>query len=152
MNYICSQNFFYMPIIDLYESGDHRRDLAHFATLASLAAIDGEINPQEKAVLDRLAHKLNISNSEYEEILKKENKYPIETATDKEKRLERLFDFFKIIFADHDMDDAERKMIEKYAIGLGFPQNKASYIIERSIAIFRGKFTFEEYQYLVEKK
>ena len=50
-----------MPILDLYEHGDHRKNLAHFATLASLASVDGEINPKEKAVLDKFAFKLNIT-------------------------------------------------------------------------------------------
>ena len=33
-----------MPILDLYEHGEQKRNLAHFATLASLAAVDGEIS------------------------------------------------------------------------------------------------------------
>ena len=33
-----------MPIVDLYEHSDQKHNLAHFATLASLAAVDGEIN------------------------------------------------------------------------------------------------------------
>ena len=140
-----------MPIIDLYEQGDHRRNLAHFATLASLAASDGEINPEEKAALDKFAFKLNITENEYREVMKKENKYPIETPHSGEKRLRRLFDFFQIIFSDHIIDDIERDMVEKYAIGLGFPPKKSAEIIEKSEAIFTGKIAFEDYYYLMKK-
>ncbi|RNC92003.1 MAG: TerB family tellurite resistance protein [Allomuricauda sp.] len=140
-----------MPIIDLYEAGSHRRNLAHFATLASLAAIDGEINAEEKKVLDKFAHKLDISKAEYKEIMKKENKYPIETPHSGEKRLKRLFDFFQIIFSDNEIDEVERSMVEKYAIGLGFPTKKSTAIIEKSIAIFTGKISFDDYHYLMEK-
>ena len=140
-----------MPIVDWYEHGEKRKELAHFATLCTLAAVDGEINPSEKAILDRFAFKLNISDVEYKEIMKKENKYPIQTSHSSEKRLKRLFDFFQIIFSDNEMDEVERQMIEKYAIGLGFPVKKATEIIEKSVKIFTGKIAFEDYQYLMEK-
>jgi len=122
-----------------------------FATLASLAAIDGEINADEKEVLDRFAFKLGISEAEYKDILKKENKYPIETPHSLEKRLERLFNFFQIIFADNIIDDHEMSMVKKYAIGLGFMPDKANQIIEKSVAIFTGKIPFEDYFELMQK-
>ncbi|MBO0323809.1 TerB family tellurite resistance protein [Muricauda sp. CAU 1633] len=141
-----------MPILDLYEHGDHRKNLAHFATLASLAAIDGEINPKEKAILEKFAFKLNISEDEFKEVMKKENKYPIETPHSGEKRYKRLFEFFQIIFSDHEIDDEERFMVEKYAIGLGFPPKLASQIIDKSIAIFTGRIDFEDYHEIVTRK
>jgi uncharacterized tellurite resistance protein B-like protein len=141
-----------MPILDLYEHGDHRKNLAHFATLATLAAVDGEINPEEKAILDKFAFKLNITEAEYKEVMKRENKYPIETPHSGEKRYQRLFEFFQIIFSDHEIDAQERKIVEKYAIGLGFPPNIASQIIEKSIAIFTGRIDFEDYHRIMQKE
>jgi len=41
-----------MPIIDLYKHSESQKNLAHFAAMASLAAVDGEINPEEKQILD----------------------------------------------------------------------------------------------------
>lgn len=79
-----------MPILDLYAHSEKRSNLAHFAAIASIAAVDGEINPKEKKVIDRFAIKLDISGEEYKEVMKKENKYPIEAPYSSEKRLERL--------------------------------------------------------------
>ncbi|WP_375323346.1 TerB family tellurite resistance protein [Flagellimonas sp. GZD32] len=140
-----------MPILDLYEHGDHRKNLAHFATLASLAAIDGEINPEEKAVLQKFAFKLNITDAEFKEVMKKDNKYPIETPHSGEKRYKRLFEFFQIIFIDHGIEKEERLLVEKYAVGLGFSPKKASEIVDKSIAIFTGKIPFEDYHELVTR-
>ena len=140
-----------MPILDLYNHGEKRRNLAHFASIATLAAVDGAVNPQEKALLDRFAHKLNITEQEFKEVMKKENKYPIEPSNSSEKRLERLFDLFKIIFADNEVEDEEMGLLKKYAIGLGYPEGKADEIIEKSIAIFMGKINFEDYLYLLNK-
>ena len=140
-----------MPILDLYEHGEQRRNLAHFATLASLAAVDGEISPEEKAILDRFAFKLNITDEEYKEVMKESNQYPIETPHSSERRLKRLFDFFQIAFADHDIDADQKSLIQKYAIGLGYAPKDAEKMIERSFDIFCGRISFENYQYLLEE-
>lgn len=140
-----------MSFADLYTSGEHRKNLAHFAALATLASVDGEISAEEKELLDRFARKLDITKSEYEEVLKKENKYPIDATNDSEKRLERLFDLLRIVYSDHKIDDEEMVMLKRYAIGMGFTNETADKIIKRSVAIFGGKIDFEDYLYLVKK-
>ncbi len=138
-----------MSFVDLYSSSEHRRNLAHFAAIASLAAVDGEVGKEEKVLLDRFADKLDITPEEYKTVMKKENKYPIDPPISSEHRLERLFDLFQIIFADHDIDEPELMLVKKYAIGLGFTNERADAVIERSIAIFKGRISFEDYLYLL---
>ncbi len=140
-----------MPIVDLYRHSAKRKNLAHFATLASLAAVDGEINKQEKAVIDRFAHKLDITDAEYKEVMKKSNRYPIDPSNSLKERYERLFDLFRIIYADHQLDNDEMGLLKKYALGLGFPTSKADRIIEKSVAIFTGRIHFEDYLYLMKQ-
>lgn len=140
-----------MPILDLYKHREKRQNLAHFASLASLAAVDGEINPEEKAVLDRFADKLNITTQEYKEVMKKENKYPIMPYNSQEERLERLYDLFSLIFADHSIDHEEMVMLKRYALGLGFTSEQANKVIEKSVAIFSGRINFEAYKYLLDQ-
>lgn len=140
-----------MGFSDLYTSGEHRRNLAHFAAIATLASVDGEISDKEKKMLDSFANKLDITDSEYEQVMRRENKYPIDPPNSAEKRLERLFDLFRIIFSDHDIDIEEMVLLKKYAIGLGFSSDKADDIIQRSVVIFSGRIEFEEYLYLLKK-
>ncbi|HZJ21417.1 MAG TPA: TerB family tellurite resistance protein [Pricia sp.] len=140
-----------MGFSDLYTSGEHRRNLAHFAALATLASVDGEISGNEKKMLDSFAGKLDITDSEYEEVMRKENKYPIDPPNSAERRLERLFDLFRIIFSDHEIDIEEMVLLKKYAIGLGFSSDKADDIIQRSVAIFSGRIDFEDYLYLLKR-
>ncbi len=148
---IFAQNSEQMPILDLYGHSEKRRNLAHFASIATLAAVDGEVNPHEKHLLDNFAHKLNITEAEYKEVMKKENKYPIEPPNGSKERLERLFDLFRIIFADNEIEDEEMALLKKYAIGLGYPSSKADRIIEKSVAIFSGRIDFEDYLYLLNQ-
>lgn len=140
-----------MPILDLYYHSEQKTNLAHFAAIASLAAVDGEVTPREKAILDRFAHKLDISEEEYKEVMKKSNKYPIEPQNDAEKRLERLYDLFRMIFADHKIDNEEMAMLKKYAIGIGFPVKKVDRLLEISVAIFSGRIGFDDYMLLLVK-
>lgn len=139
-----------MAIADLYGTGEHKTNLAHFASIASLAAADGDIGIEEKHLLDRFANKLDITDAEYKEVMRKGNKYPIDPPVGREMRLERLYDLFKIIFADHFIEDEEMVMIKKYAIGLGFSSEKADRVIEKSVAIFSGRIDFDDYLYLLK--
>lgn len=139
-----------MSFIDLYGNPAHSKNVAHFAAMATLAASDGEINEEEKTMLDRFAKKLDISEKEYEEVMDPKKKFPIQPPSNSEKRLERLYDLFRIIFADHIIDDEEMVLLKKYAIGLGFSNESANKVIERSIAIFSGKIDFDDYLHLLK--
>ncbi|MEB8327963.1 TerB family tellurite resistance protein [Flavobacteriaceae bacterium KMM 6897] len=139
-----------MSFVDLYGNSEHRKNVAHFAAIATLAAVDGEVNPEEEELLIRFAQKLDITELEYKEIMSKPTTYPIDPPTSSERRLERLFDLFRIIFVDHMIDDDERILIKKYAIGLGYTTEAANKIITRSINIFGGQIDFEDYVYLVK--
>lgn len=141
-----------MPIKDLYDHSEKRNNLAHFAAIASLAAVDGEINPKEQKVIDKFAVKLDITGEEIKEVMKKENKFPIETPYESDKRLERLYDLFRVIFADHKIDEDEVRLIKKYALALGYSPDKAEKVIRKSIILFRGNFDFEDYKYMMERE
>jgi uncharacterized tellurite resistance protein B-like protein len=139
-----------MSFIDLYVNTENIKNMAHFAAMATLAASDGTISKEEKTMLDNFARKLEISEKEYKEVMKPENKFPIEPPVNSEKRLERLYDLFRIVFADNIIGDEEMILLKKYAIGLGFSGDSANKVIARSIAIFSGKIDFDDYLYLLK--
>lgn len=141
-----------MSFSDLFGSGEHLRNLGHFAAIVNLAAVDGEINEREEAQLMRFARKLDISEEEYLKVIKNPSSFPIQPPNDFERRLERLHDLFTIIFSDHIIDNEEADLIQRYAIGLGFSSEASKEIINRSIQIFSGQLNFEDYRYLLERK
>lgn len=140
-----------MSFTDLFESGEHKRNIGHFASIANMAYADGTINAEEKTLLYQFAKKLNINESEYEEILKNPSKYPINPPNDVDRRLERIHDLFEMIFLDHQIDENECKLIEKYAIGLGYTNEQAGKLIKRSVEIYQGGLAMEDYRYLLNK-
>ncbi len=141
-----------MSFSDLFGSGEHLRNLGHFAAIVNMATVDGEINPREQQVLERFARKLDINEDEYSKVLENPNAFPVSPPNSFERRLERLHDLFTIIYADHEIDEEEATLIKKYAIGLGFSSETANSLIKRSIQIFSGKLNFEDYRYLLERR
>ena len=141
-----------MSFTDLFESGEHKRNLGHFASIASIATVDGVLNEAEEKLLQRFARRLNISEEEHDEIRKNPTKHPINPPNSADKRLERMLDLFKMIFADHDIDEDERTLLERYAIGLGYTEELAGKLIKRSVEIFNGGLDLEDYRYLLNKK
>lgn len=141
-----------MSFTDLYESGEHSRNLSHFAAIAHVATINGKLGIEEEKLLKKFAEKLDIDESEYEKILKNPSIYPINPPNSAERRLERMHDLFTIIFADNVIDDHERFLVEKYAIGLGYTAEQARELIQKSIKIYLGGLSFEDYRYLLNRK
>lgn len=140
-----------MSIADLYSQGEHMQNVEHFASLVCLAKIDNEINEQEDIVLHRLAEKLDITEEEYSRITSNPSSftnYPLNTQTE---RLEKLYELFRIIFSDHSMDCKELEFLKKYTLSLGFTSDFSSKIINKSIKLFNGELSIEDYLYLIQK-
>ncbi|WP_029034490.1 hypothetical protein [Salinimicrobium terrae] len=140
-----------MSFSDLFGTGEHLRNLGHFAAIVNLAAADGPINEREEAQLKKFAVKLDIEEDEYLKVLKNPNSFPIHPNNSVEGRLERLYDLFRIIYSDHELDKEEEELLRKYAIGLGFFKKVSEDIIKRSIEIFGG-MSFEDYRYLLKRE
>ena len=140
-----------MSFTDLFESGERSRNLGHFASIANMATINGKLGLEEEKLLKQFAVKLDIGEEEYEKILKDPSIYPISPPNSAERRLERMHDLFKIIFADNVIDDHERFLIEKYAIGLGYSAEQSQELIKKTIQIYNGGLSFDDYRYLLNR-
>lgn len=138
-----------MTIADIYETSSHRTNIAHFTAIVNLAAVDGEINKEEEQVLIRLARKLDITPEEYKKILKDHDEFPCIAINSYEERLKHIYELFQLIYADHHIDEPERDLVVKYVIALGVPVDQAEEIINKSVKIFEGNISFEQYHYLL---
>jgi uncharacterized tellurite resistance protein B-like protein len=122
-----------MSIADFFDSGFKKRNEDHFAAIVRVAMSDDIITEEEKAFLDRLAHKLNISEAEYKQILKDYKTHPINPPTSYDKRLERLFDLARMVWADHIEGEKQVRMLIRLVIGLGFHARNAKYITHKAL-------------------
>ena len=116
----------------LYTSRFKSRNRDHFAAIVSLAIADGKITKEEQAFINRTAINLEIDEDEVKHIIENIDSYKTNPPVLKRERLERLYDLSRMVFADNIADEAEKELMHRLVIGLGFEQNEANSVMEKS--------------------
>lgn len=124
-----------MSIIDFFDSGFRKRNQSHFAAIVRVAMSDGIITDEERTFLDRLAKKLDVSEADYKKILKNYESHPINPPLSYDKRLERLYDLSRMVYADHELGENQTALLEKLAVGLGFNPENVKYVVDKALAL-----------------
>lgn len=124
-----------MSFSDLYSHGFKARNRDHFAAIVKIALSDGVISSEEEAFINRTAINLEIDDLEVESIKSNIDDYPINPPADVQRRLERLYDLSRMVFADSIADESEQKLMHRLVIGLGFPADQALSIISRAFEL-----------------
>ncbi|SEF75305.1 fructose 1,6-bisphosphatase [Flavobacterium urumqiense] len=128
-----------MSFSDLFDSEFKQRNKGHFSAIVRVALADGKFAPEEKAFLDKLALRLEISPIEYAEILENPLKYPINPPYLQEQRVERLFDLARMVHVDHHLGDTQDLLLRKIGLALGFTPENVDYIIEKAMILVDEK-------------
>jgi len=124
-----------MSISDIFDSGFRKRNQDHFATIVKVAMSDKVITDGERAFLDRLANRLDISEADYKQILKDFATHPINPPTSYNTRLERLYDLSKMVYADSELGDGQATILERLGVGLGFSPENVKYVVDKALAL-----------------
>lgn len=127
-----------MSISDFFDSGFQKRNQDHFAAIVRVAMSDGVITVEEQAFLDRLARKLDISENDYKEILKDYASHDINPPSSYDRRLERLFDLARMVYADHELGDKQVAMLERLGVGLGFNPVNVTYVVDKALKLVQA--------------
>ena len=140
-----------MSISDLYSSGAHKRDLGHFSNIVKLALADDIITDEEQRLLDRMSRRLDISETDYKEIIKNPTKYSMNPPVDYNERIERLYNLTKMIFADSEVTGDEAKVMRKVAVGLGFPTDNAEKVVDEAIHLAMNDNDLEDFTKAIKR-
>ena len=124
-----------MHISNLFSSGFKQRNRDHFAAIVRVALSDGIITEEEKAFINRTAINLEIEEDEVAEIMANPDKYPINPPANEQRRLERLFDLTRMVYADHIADEGEIQLLNRLVVGLGFPTEEANTVAEKALEL-----------------
>lgn len=136
-----------MSISDLFDSEFKTRNKGHFSAIVRVALADGTVSAEEKAFLNKLASKLDISASEYEEILENPLKYPINPPYLYVQRLERLYDLTRMVHLDHQLGDKQDKLLRKFGLALGFTPSNVNYIVDKALSLVDKKVDNDTFVY-----
>lgn len=123
----------------------------HFSSLVYLAHVDGSLDSEEEKMLLDFAKRIGINKEDYTNMMANPMQYPITRVSNSEARLRCIFDMFKVVFADYDFDNRERRFVYKYALQLGFSKTNVRKVVNRSIAMFSSKFDFEDYANFIRR-
>lgn len=124
-----------MSIADLFDSEFKDRNRGHFSAIVRVALADGDLSPEEKNFLDKLAVRLEISEDEYAEILENPLKYPINPPYSYALRLERLYDLSRMVYADHVLGPKQKEILTRFALALGFTPGNVQYIVDKALSL-----------------
>jgi uncharacterized tellurite resistance protein B-like protein len=124
-----------MSFSDLFDSEFKTRNKGHFSAIVRVAIADGDLSKEEKEFLDKLAIRLEISASEYEEILENPLKYPINPPYSYVHRLERLYDLSRMVYVDHVLGAKQKEILSKFALALGFTPGNVKYIVDKALSL-----------------
>ena len=136
-----------MSFSDLFDSEFKTRNKGHFSAIVRVALADGVMHPEEKIFLDKLADKLDISGSEYEEILENPLKYPINPPYLHTQRLERLYDLARMVHVDHHLGDKQETLLRKFGLALGFTPGNVDYIVDKALKLVDQKVDGDVFMY-----
>ncbi len=136
-----------MSFSDLFDSEFKTRNKGHFSAMVRVAMTDGAVSDVEKAFLQKLAAKLEISADEYEEIMENPMKYPINPPYLYSQRLERLYDLARIVQVDHHLGDRQEVMLRKFALALGFTPGNVNYIVDKALTLVEEKVDLDTFTY-----
>jgi len=134
-----------MSFSDLFTPGFKQRNRDHFAAIVRVALADGIITDEEKAFLNRTAINLEIEEAEVAEIMANPDNYPINPPANEQRRLERLYDLTRMVYADHIADEGEIQLLNRLVIGLGFATDDAQSIAEKALALVADGRDDEEF-------
>lgn len=140
-----------MSFSDLFDSGFKKRNEDHFAALVRVAMDDDIITDDEKAFLDRVARSLDISESDYKIILKDYKSHAINPPTTYDRRLERLFDLSRMVYADHIRGEQQEKLLQKIAIGLGFNTENSKDIVDKALNLVNSDVDVDTFMDEIKK-
>lgn len=140
-----------MSISDLYSSGKHKQEIGHFASVVKIAKTDNVISEGEQKLLDRAAKKLHISQTEYAEILKSPEKFPVNPPVSYDDRIERLYRLTKMIFADEHVDKDQVLLLQKIAVALQFPNDNVEKVCDEAIHLVMNNNDLDDFTSAIKK-
>ncbi len=89
--------------MEIQKSNTHESELIHFSNLVNLALVDNKCVIENNKVLNKFREELHITNEEYSTIIENSSKYPIKIVDSVSKRLEYIYDYFTVLYADRNL-------------------------------------------------
>lgn len=111
---------------------------SHFRNVASVAAKDGVINNEERAVLAFVAQKWKLTDEDLRDVTEHPNAIEMALPNDRLACFQQLYDLVEIMIVDGMVRIKERELCTSLAVNLGFTPDAVDTIIQ---AILKGNLS-----------
>lgn len=105
-------------------------NVSHMKNLIEMAAADGHLHENEKALLKTMAKRYGISESHLAEIQKNPEKVELEIPKDEKKKFHQLYDLVTMMGIDNHIHHDETDLAKSLAIKFGYKPTIASELVE----------------------
>lgn len=95
----------------------------HFIHLVQVAKVDGKVTTEEFKLLHRQGKKFGLTDPEIDELIMLEEAANYHPPYSLEDKFFELYNITEMILSDEKVSEKEKKMIRRYAIAAGFPDN-----------------------------
>ena len=103
---------------------------SHFLNMYLVALSDNEFDEAEMRAIIKIGEDKGISKEEFHKIIIDPTVVPFKIPEDTIKKIEYLFDFAKIIWADGKVDKNERRTLQEFCCKFGFEKEVADELTE----------------------
>ncbi len=108
---------------------------------------DDFISKGEQNFLNRLSSRLNISEADYNKIMKDYASHPINPPVSYDERLERLYDLTQMVWADKIRQKNQVKLLRKFCVALGFHAVNIKYITKKALELVKQEADLDQFMY-----
>ena len=116
-----------------------------------IAMSDNEFDEKEMQTILKIGEDKGITKEEFEKIIINPTKIEFKIPDDTIKKIEYLFDFAKIIWADGKVDDNERISLQNFCEKFDFDKETASELTEWLLQIAKNDITHEQLHTEIDK-
>lgn len=117
--YFCKKNI-KMSIADIFQTGERKQDIGHFRNLVLIAEVDGVIDDTELLLLRKIGQHIGLSYTQIGTILDNPKQFQVIPPFGKDERFEMMIDLIRMMHVDGIDDERELKLLEKFAVQIGY--------------------------------
>ncbi len=103
---------------------------SHFLNLYSIALSDTEIDTTELEFLFQFGQERGVPKEEIEDLILHPDKIKFNIPADTLKKIEYLYDFAKMIWADGKVDEYEEVALKKFCLKFGFEKENIDALVK----------------------
>tara|TARA_B100000809_G_scaffold174976_1_gene172270 strand:+ start:175 stop:591 length:417 start_codon:yes stop_codon:yes gene_type:complete len=109
-----------MSIADIFQTGERKKDIGHFRNLVLIAQVDNHVDDTELVLLRKIGMHIGLSYTQIGNIMDDPTAHSVIPPFGKDERYEMIIDLIRMVTADGIIDSREEKLLERFAVQVGY--------------------------------